>query len=184
MAFRWLKNYHVLSFRRGKEGEFQSERRHQSPPKISPLSSLPAQKFRIPRAIAVGVSARIENGGMGTKLCCGVARSRNSRSIYPEFMARLQSMPAYPDNRINCARLKRRKKRATNVFSRFRLLYTIIDRTFFGGLSQNRKRLHSCYHRTNRREFSKICTYLFVIRGSVIEDREGGQGAKSWSKKG
>lgn len=132
MAFRWLKNYHVLSFRRGKEGEFQSERRHQSPPKISPLSSLPAQKFRIPRAIAVGVSARIENGGMGTKLCCGVARSRNSRSIYPEFMARLQSMPAYPDNGINCARLKRRKKRATNVFSRFRLLYTIIDRTFFG----------------------------------------------------
>lgn len=107
MAFRWLKNYHVLSFRRGKEGEFQSERRHQSPPKISPLSSLPAQKFRIPRAIAVGVSARIENGGMGTKLCCGVARSRNSRSIYPEFMARLQSMPAYPDNRINCAREKK-----------------------------------------------------------------------------
>lgn len=116
MAFRWLKNYHVLSFLRGKKDEFQSERRHQSPPKISPLSSLPAQKFRIPRAIAVGVSARIENGGMGTKLCCGVARSRNSRSIYPEFMARLQSMPAYPDNRINCAREKKKRRTFFHAF--------------------------------------------------------------------
>lgn len=47
-----------------------------------------------------------------------------------EFMARLQSMlPAYPDNQINCVRLKR--DRRFLLRSRFRSLYIIIDRIFF-----------------------------------------------------
>lgn len=89
IGFRWLKNYHVLSFRGERRASFKaSEDSAISPSSPSPKNApplLPAQKFRIPCAIAVGVSARTENGANRNETvlpCCGVTCSRNSRSIY------------------------------------------------------------------------------------------------------
>lgn len=138
IGFRWLKNYHVLSFRGRKEGEFQSERRQRN------LSLLPLPQkcpSSSPRA-KISNSSRDRRGRVGENRewgkqerdCATVLRS-GVQSKFPldlslEFMARLQSMlPAYPDNQINCVRLKR--DRRFLLRSRFRSLYIIIDRIFF-----------------------------------------------------
>lgn len=73
-----------------------------------------------------------------------------------EFMARLQSMlPAYPDNQINCVRLKRDQRFLLR--SRFRSLYIIIDRIFF---RIERDFILVILFIDNYREFSKVVSRL------------------------
>lgn len=79
----------------GKEGEFQSARSD-----THSLSRLPfAQKFRIPRAIAVGEE-------IAERDCAPRQRtSRNTSYPLPNLSPRLRFMPAYPAHPINYARL-------------------------------------------------------------------------------